>query len=385
VPGRTRASARAPSRQALEERLCHIWAETLELESVAPDDDFFELGGDSLAATAMFDAIAEDLGFEVAAPTLLGASTVRTLVDALLKERNELSPLVTIRASGSRRALFVVHNIVDDLFYARRLADLLDEDQPVYVLRPPAGTDLTSVESLISSYVPAVRRVDPDGPHQFYGFSFGGVIAFELAVELQRRGQEVGLLALGDTAAPRTFDSADGLSAAEVAPWLLPKPPDPIQRRALAAALRATRRPPRDTARELASGIRWLSGRRGRAFVRNRFSRAERARRERDYHNSAAAAAAVELMTTLARNYAPTDPFVGRLVLLRTDDDAKVPHLDWGAFYDPRLLDRQRGWGPYVTGEIDIVRVPGHHYELSNTFLPPIAAVLRERMVDRCT
>jgi thioesterase domain-containing protein len=338
-----------------------------------------------LAAASMLQAIADQFGLEVAAPTLLGASTVTTLVDALVAERSELSALIAIRRSGSRRPLFVVHNVLDDLFYARRLADLLGEDQPVYVLRPPPGTDLTSVESLISSYVPALRRVDPDGPHQFYGFSFGGVIAFELAVELQRQGQEVGLLALGDTAAPGTFNSADGLSAAEVAPWLLPKPPDPIQRRALAAALRAIRRPPQDTARELASGIRWLSGREGRAVVRNRFSRAERARRERDYHNSVAAAAAVELLTTLARTYEPTDPFVGRLVLLRTDDDAKAPHLDWGAFYNPRVLDRQRGWGPYVTGEIDIVMVPGHHYELSKTFLPPIAAVLRERMADRCT
>jgi thioesterase domain-containing protein len=87
-----------------------------------------------------------------------------------------------------------------------QIARHLGRDQPVYGLQDPLfdddGYSRLSISAFAEIYVDAIRRLQPDGPYHLLGWSFGGIIAFEMAQQLRRRGQPVGLLALLDTPSP---------------------------------------------------------------------------------------------------------------------------------------------------------------------------------------
>ncbi|HET7288458.1 MAG TPA: alpha/beta fold hydrolase, partial [Pyrinomonadaceae bacterium] len=99
--------------------------------------------------------------------------------------------------------LFFVHPIGGNVFCYVDLARELGSEQSFYGLQSfgLAGDDtpLNDVSEMATRYLDAIRRVQPEGPYMLGGWSFGGLVAYEMAQQLQREGQEVGLLALIDT------------------------------------------------------------------------------------------------------------------------------------------------------------------------------------------
>jgi thioesterase domain-containing protein len=86
------------------------------------------------------------------------------------------------------------------------LAYLWGFDQPFYGLQP-LGLDgeqspFTRIEEMAAHYIEALRQVQPSGPYFLGGWSFGGLVAFEMAQQLLRAGHQVALLAIFDTLAP---------------------------------------------------------------------------------------------------------------------------------------------------------------------------------------
>ncbi len=118
------------------------------------------------------------------------------------------SPLVLARSEGSEPPLFVVHDVGGEVVYTRLLATLLPEGFPIYGLRGQAlqGRMIPerSIEELAGRYAAAMRTVSPHGPYRLYGASAGGTIAFEIARQLRRAGEDVPVLVLGDSIAPGT-------------------------------------------------------------------------------------------------------------------------------------------------------------------------------------
>ncbi|MBD2041488.1 non-ribosomal peptide synthetase [Microcoleus sp. FACHB-672] len=201
---KTFISPRTPTESALAK----IWAEVLNVERVSVGDSFFDLGGDSLLAIRLMEQIHKQFSRELPLSSLFLSPTIESLANTLFAETKSLkwSPLVPIQPKGSNPPFFCVHPIFGVVFPYYELAYYLGENQPFYGLQP-IGIDgeqspLTRIEEMAAYYIKALRAVQPNGPYFLGGWSFGGLVAFEMAQQLQKAGEEVGLLALLDTAAP---------------------------------------------------------------------------------------------------------------------------------------------------------------------------------------
>jgi amino acid adenylation domain-containing protein len=189
----------------LEKQLIKIWAAVLGKDSIGIRDNFFDLGGHSLLAARLMHRIEQTLGQRLPLAALLQAPTVEQLAKQLRQEgwSASWSSLVAIQPEGSRVPFFCVHGVGGNVLGFRDLARHLGNDQPFYALQPQGldGTRpcLTSIPEMAERYIREIRRVQPEGPYRIGGYSFGGLVAYEMAQQLRAQVQEVSLLALFDT------------------------------------------------------------------------------------------------------------------------------------------------------------------------------------------
>ncbi|MBW4569859.1 MAG: amino acid adenylation domain-containing protein [Tolypothrix carrinoi HA7290-LM1] len=194
-------------RNSTELTLAKIWAEVLQLERVGIYDNFFDLGGNSLLTVRLLEQIHKQFERELPLSTIFLNPTIESLANSLCPETNSLSwsPLVAIQPAGSNPPFFCVHPIFGVVFPYYELAHHLGTNQPFYGLQPiglDGETPLTHIEEMAAHYIEALRKVQPKGPYYLGGWSFGGLVAFEMAQQLQKSGDEVALLAILDTLAP---------------------------------------------------------------------------------------------------------------------------------------------------------------------------------------
>ncbi|WP_445638423.1 Amino acid adenylation domain-containing protein [Nostoc sp. DSM 114161] len=195
-------------RTPTELMLAKIWAEILNVDRVGIHDNFFDLGGDSLLSVRLMKRIHNQFERELPLSTLFLNPTIESLATSLSSKADSLpwSPLVPIQTAGSNTPLFCIHPIFGVVFPYYELANHLGKNQPLYGLQP-IGLDgksspLTRIEDMASHYIEALRKVQPEGPYFLGGWSFGGWVAYEMAQQLQKSGEEVALLAVLDTLAP---------------------------------------------------------------------------------------------------------------------------------------------------------------------------------------
>lgn len=182
--------------------LLPLWRQILHVRTIGPDDDFFALGGHSVAAAQLFALVQRTLGCSAPLATLYTASTPRQLARVLTRgaRAEDWNALVPINTSGSRPPLFLVHAAEGNVLLYRSLAAHLGPDQPVYGLQS-AGLDGhtpidANFEHVARNYVAELRRVQPHGPYLLGGYCLGGTIAIEMARQLLDVGEPVGLVAL---------------------------------------------------------------------------------------------------------------------------------------------------------------------------------------------
>ncbi len=193
---------------AIEATLVQIWAELLQLESISIRANFFDLGGDSLLAARLMERVQQQFKQELPLSTLFLAPTIEQLARTLVADQMPLpwSPLVPLQPNGAKPPFFCVHPIFGVVFPYCQLAQQLGSDQPFYGLQPFGldgnQTPFDRLETIAAHYIQAIRTVQPQGPYFLGGWSFGGLVAFEMAQQLQQAGQTVALLALLDTPAP---------------------------------------------------------------------------------------------------------------------------------------------------------------------------------------
>jgi thioesterase domain-containing protein/acyl carrier protein len=195
----------AQTEDSTESRLSAIWQENLGLESIATNQNYFDLGGDSSLAVRMFAEIEKVFKVKLPLATLYETPTIEELARVLRGETSTSgwSPLVTIQPEGSRPPLFCFHGAGGNVLIYRDLSRHLGLDQPFYGLQcqgldgslPP----LTTVEEMAALYIKEIRRTQPHGPYFLGGYCGGGTIAYEAAQQLQADGEHVALLALFDT------------------------------------------------------------------------------------------------------------------------------------------------------------------------------------------
>jgi acyl-CoA synthetase (AMP-forming)/AMP-acid ligase II/thioesterase domain-containing protein len=192
-----------PPRDALEEALAGIWAETLKLERVGICDNFFALGGDSLSAASVTLSIAELVDKQLHPSIIFRAPTIEQLSGLLTGDTSEgESHLVAIQPHGAKKPLFLVPGHGGDVFTFVELARNIQPDQPVYVFRfpEPARKDDNvanlMLRDMAATYVKEMRSLQPEGPYQLGGFCYGGELAIEMAQLLHAQGQRTGMLAI---------------------------------------------------------------------------------------------------------------------------------------------------------------------------------------------
>jgi amino acid adenylation domain-containing protein len=203
LPGRAKAGANPP-RTGLEKQLCQLFADVLGVPLVGIDDDFFDLGGQSLLAMRLAGRIRAALGTELPIRALFEAPTVAELAGRLgeLSGADSFATLIPLRRKGSKPPIFCMHPGGGVSWFYRGLSAHLGPEQPLYGLQA-RGIDVAaqlpaSLAEMAAEYLAEIRRVQPHGPYHLLGWSFGGVLAYEAAVQLHRAGETVALLATLD-------------------------------------------------------------------------------------------------------------------------------------------------------------------------------------------
>ncbi|MER7286774.1 non-ribosomal peptide synthetase/type I polyketide synthase [Streptomyces lydicus] len=194
-------------RDAAERLLAEIWAEFFEAASgsVGVTANFFDLGGDSMLAVRMMARIRQRTGRSLPVATLLARPTVASLAEVLRDRPGDegRAALVTLRDTGTRPPLFLVHPVGGDVLCYAGLGALLDDDQPLHALQyPDLEPAPQTVADLATHYADAITERFPDGPYRLGGWSMGGVLALETAHLLAGRGKTVELVAAVDLLEP---------------------------------------------------------------------------------------------------------------------------------------------------------------------------------------
>jgi thioesterase domain-containing protein/aryl carrier-like protein len=195
----------------LEEMMCEEFAAVLGLESIGPDDDFFQMGGHSLLTVQLVTRL-RARGVSVSVRDVITAPTVAGLMSqmGLSSVQGAFSPLLPIRAKGSRPPLFCIHPAGGLSWGYMPLARYVPDDFRIYGLQARGldgiGELPSSIREMAADYIGLIRTVQETGPYYLLGWSSGGEPAHEIAVQLQAAGEEVAALILMD-AYPRRPDA----------------------------------------------------------------------------------------------------------------------------------------------------------------------------------
>ncbi len=327
---------------ATERGLVEIWEEVLEIDGIGAEDDYFRLGGDSVAAVTLFTEVERRFGRILLPSTLLDCPTVRSiaaLLDGPARPEAE-RPLVAVRAEGRRPPLFVAHTIFGDVLFVSKFLPYVPADTPVYAIeaRGLDGRDPPHdrFEAMAADFVGLLRRLQPAGPYFLAGLCDGSLTAVEMARILRGSGEEVAFVGLID---PRVNPLE--------APYLHWADPD-------APLARLQRR----ARRKWGHLSRWIGARLGRRSAGNAVPAPvdgpEMARRRQGIRAG---------MTAALASYRPR-PYEGPVSIFATAD-----HFD--------LMRRCKpGWGA-LARRPEVIRVDSSHAEVMFEGLPKLGEALR--------
>lgn len=199
-------------RNDVELELTHIWQKLLNVDDIGVTDNFFDLGGHSLLATRIIGEIAKKFNANISLAAFNINPTIEQLATLMHQtvKSTHWSPLIALQPNGNKLPFYCVHPAGGNPLCYIDLARNLGNDQPFYALQA-LGLDGVSkpqmtIEEMATTYIQAIRAIQPHGPYQIGGWSMGGTIAFEMAYQLEQRGEKVSLLALLDTISPELFE-----------------------------------------------------------------------------------------------------------------------------------------------------------------------------------
>jgi thioesterase domain-containing protein len=185
-------SARAPVGDELEDALASLWNSLLPAaRNSPPTDTFTQLGGDSLQAIRLLLGVEEITRQPLGLSTFFLKPTFAGLCEAVRsrKVKPAFDPVLVLRKQGVRQPLFCLYALDGDVAAYFELAEALGDDQPVIGIRSPGLADLSrlpkTMEAAAAEVVRLIRSVHPRGCPALVGFSWAGLLAFEVARQLQ--------------------------------------------------------------------------------------------------------------------------------------------------------------------------------------------------------
>jgi aspartate racemase len=198
-------------RDDVEEKLVDIWAQVLGVQKIGVHDRFFDLGGHSLLAVRMIAQLEKKFGKKLPVAAIFQHRTIDQLAKLLRTSGQSYAPvtsIVEIQGHGTRPPLYFVHGVGGGMFWGySNLAKHLGNDQPIYAFKSRGLDGLAewpTIEEMATNYIADLRAHQPKGPYQLGGYCFGGVVAYEMARQLEAKGETVNMLSLINCSPPNT-------------------------------------------------------------------------------------------------------------------------------------------------------------------------------------
>lgn len=189
-------------RDLLEKAILILWKKHLKIDSIDIHDNFFHLGGHSLMGLSLCTEMEQKLHKKISIATFFQYPTIAQLGNYFKNPSSNLeNPILPLQTFGERPPLFCANMRDGSASIYRLLIPYLSPDQPIYGL-PVSGQQtktLTRLEDLAAQHVKTILAFEPQGPYSLLGYSFGGLIAFEIARQLQEQGKEIVFLGIIDT------------------------------------------------------------------------------------------------------------------------------------------------------------------------------------------
>ncbi len=189
----------------LELQLQLLFQRVLRRTGVGRDESFFGLGGNSLQALELIVQIEKATGKKLPLETLFQTPTIQRLGAELQRatKAEEWSSLAPLQKGGALPPLFLVHTTPGDVLGYGNLIHQLGAEQPCYGFQAlglkEGAQPHTSIEDMAVYYVELLRKFQPRGPYYLGGWCFGGIVAVEMAQQLQEAGEEIAALLLLET------------------------------------------------------------------------------------------------------------------------------------------------------------------------------------------
>jgi thioesterase domain-containing protein/acyl carrier protein len=190
-----------------EKALCRIWAAALKRETVGVEDDFFALGGHSFLAVNLVSQIAQQFGRRVTFHDIFQHPTPRELASLIGQRQKDAAASERVcmnKGSADRAPLYVVHPVGGSILCYSDLARSIHQKQPFYAvqaLSQETSSDST-IEEIASSYLGLINKRDRQGRYALGGWSFGALVALEMAQQASAAGDQPAMLYLFDPPAP---------------------------------------------------------------------------------------------------------------------------------------------------------------------------------------
>jgi thioesterase domain-containing protein/acyl carrier protein len=357
VPGKLAAS-KNKGKEGVESRLIELWEAAFGMHPIRADQNFFELGGDSLLAARLFTQIEKAFSIKLPLATLVESPTIAQLAEILSAPipYSSSSCLVAVQPKGTQPPLFCVHGHGGEIFYCWNLSRCLGTDQPLFGLRAQGLSEKTShytVEEMAAHYLKEIRMVQPRGPYYLGGYCFGGMVAYEMARLLSAQGETVALLAMFNTPAPGSLDG-----------W-------PLQQTYLAKRISHELRKlgglgirdKLETFGTKAAGLGRLALGSIKEALWKVSAKSPLGRAEKWTQHLLSVS---DINIAAAKTYAP-GPYPGGSILFLTDEASSL-----------YTFDPKSGWTPLITGGIEVYNVGGDNISMFDTrYVEALAEKLR--------
>ena len=304
-------------RNTIERALAAIWSKVLNASDVGIHDDFFDLGGHSLIGIQLLGQVEQQFGKALPLKTLFEAPTIAQFADLLKGEgaAHDWKNLSLIQPEGDGLPLFCVHGDEASHFIPKYLGNTRPFFAFFHQGEDGKRIEHTTVETIAAHFIREMKQAKPKGPYLLTGYSFGGIVAYEMAQQLTAAGEQVPLLAVFDTYAPGLHLEA---IKADAKPW------DGLKKAVLRGIVK------RALKNEGTVPARW-----------------------RNFH-------IVDTYDQAVKAYMPA-PYNGKLTVIKAGQS-------WGP--------KEMGWEKLARGGMEVVVVPGDHYSLIKE--PHVQALTRE-------